>query len=100
MKKRAFGRLITIFFAVIVVISLAGLAISKTPQETMTIKGKIVSISADTGKIEVVDESGKTITLNAGSGIDLKECNAGDQANIEYSSDGVIKSITLSSIQR
>ncbi len=83
------------------VISFAGAAVSQEAQETMTLKqetmtlkGTIISISADTGKVGVQDESGNMITLSAGSDTDLKTLSEGDRVNIEYSSDGVMKSIT------
>jgi len=76
------------------VISFAGAAVSQEAQETMTLKGTIISIRADTGKVGVQDESGNMMTLSAGSDTDLKTLSGGDRVSIEYSSDGVIKSIT------
>ncbi len=76
------------------VISFAGAAVSQEAQETMTLKGTIISISADTGKVGVQDESGNMMTLSAGSDTDLKTLSGGDRVSIEYSSDGVIQSIT------
>ncbi len=76
------------------VISFAGAAVSQEAQETMTLKGTVISISADTGKVGVQDESGNMTTLSAGSDTDLKTLSEGDRVSIEYSSDGVMKSIT------
>ncbi|MCK4487388.1 MAG: hypothetical protein KAU38_11580 [Desulfobacterales bacterium] len=76
------------------VISFAGVAVSQEAQETMVLKGTIISISADTGKVGVQDESGKVMSLTAGSDINLETLSGGDRVSIEYSSDGVIKSIT------
>jgi len=75
-------------------ISFAGAAVSQEAQETMTLKGTIISIGADTGKVGVQDESGKMMTLTADSNTDLKALSGGDRVSVEYSSDGVIKSIT------
>ena len=76
------------------VISFAGVAVSQEAQETMVLKGTIISINADTGKVGVQDESGNIMTLTAGSDTDLKTLSGGDRVSVEYSSDGVIKSIT------
>ena len=54
------------------VISFAGVAVSQEAQETMVLKGTIISINADTGKVGVQDESGNIMTLTAGSDTDLK----------------------------
>jgi hypothetical protein len=76
------------------VISFAGVAVSQEAQETMVLKGTIISINADTGKVGVQDESGNIMTLIAGSDTDLKTLSGGDRVSVEYSSDGYIKSIT------
>jgi len=84
-------KLVSMLVIALFVISFAGVAVS---QEMITIEGEIASISADTGKVAVQDESGKVYTLTAGSDVDLKAFSAGDKVTIECSSDGVIKSIT------
>ena len=88
-------KLASMLIIVLFVISFAGLAVSsETPQETVTIKGTIVEISVGSGKVTVKNETGKIVTLSAGSGIELATFSGGDQVIIEYSGDGDIKSIT------
>lgn len=86
-------KLVPILVIALFVISFAGMAVSQEVQETMTLKGIIVTISDD-GEVRVQDESGKMMTLTAGSDTDLKTLSGGDRVSVEYSSDGVIKSIT------
>ncbi|MCK4485859.1 MAG: hypothetical protein KAU38_03750 [Desulfobacterales bacterium] len=87
-------KLASILVIALFVISFAGVAVSQEAQETMVLKGTIISINADTGKVGVQDESGNIMTLTAGSDTDLKTLSGGDRVSVEYSSDGVIKSIT------
>ena len=87
-------KLVSMLVIALFVISFAGVAVSQEAQETMVLKGTIISINADTGKVGVQDESGNIMTLTAGSDTDLKTLSGGDRVSVEYSSDGVIKSIT------
>jgi len=90
-------KLVSMLVIALFLSSFAGTAFSEfseEAEETMTLKGRIVSISDETGEVGIVDESGKMTTLRAGSGTDLKTLSSGDQVTIEYSSDGVITSIT------
>ena len=86
--------LFAISFAGVAVSQEAQETISREAQETMVLKGTIISINADTGKVGVQDESGNIMTLTAGSDTDLKTLSGGDRVSVEYSSDGYIKSIT------
>lgn len=86
-------KLVPILIIALFVLSFAGMAVSQEVQETMTLKGTIVTVSDD-GEVRVQDESGKMMTLTAGPDTDLKTLNQGDRVSVEYSSDGVIKSIT------
>lgn len=74
--------------------SFAGTAFSGEAEEIMTLKGTIISISADTREVGIEDEYGKMTTLSASTDTDLKTLSSGDRVSVEYSSDGVIKSIT------
>jgi hypothetical protein len=97
MEKAMLKKLVSILVIALFVISFAHVAVSmgkQEAQETMTIKGTIISISADTGKVGVLDESGKGYSLTAGSDIDLETFSKGDKVTIKCSSEGVIKSIT------
>ncbi len=75
------------------VISFASVAVSQEAQETMIVKGTIISVNADIGKIGLQDEHGNIMTLTAGSEIDLKTLSKGDRVSVEHSGDWVIKSI-------
>ena len=86
-------KLVPVLVIALFMISFAGMAVSQEVQETMTLKGTIISIGADR-KVTVQDESEKMTTLTAGSDTDLKILSGGDRVSVEYSSDGVIKSIT------
>jgi hypothetical protein len=77
--------------------SFAGTAVSgeaQEAQETMTLKGTIISISADTGEVGIEDASGNMTTLSTGPDTDLQTLSSGDRVIVEYSSDRLIKSIT------
>jgi ABC-type Fe3+-hydroxamate transport system substrate-binding protein len=89
-------KLASILVIVLFMVSFAGVAVSsETPQGTMMIKGTIVDINVGSGEVTVKDETGKAVTLTAGSGIELATFNGGDKVIIEYSGDGDIKSITM-----
>ena len=56
--------------------------------------GALSAVNPDTGKVRVIErESGKTVTLTAGQDVDLKDFSAGDQVEVEYTPDMVIRSI-------
>lgn len=86
-------KLVPILVIALFMLSFAGMAVSQEVQETMTLKGTIISMGAD-GEVTVQDESGKMTTLTAGSDTDLKILNRGDRVSVEYGNYGVIKSIT------
>ncbi len=88
-------KLASMLVIVLFMVSFAGVAVSsEAPQGTMMIKGTIVDINVGSGEVTVKNETGKTVTLTAGSGIELATFRGGDQVTIEYSGDGDIKSIT------
>lgn len=76
------------------VISFASVAISLEAQETMIVKGTIISVNADIGKVGLQDAHGNIMTLTADSGIDLKTLSKGDRVSVKHNIDWVIKSIT------
>ena len=93
-QKTVLKKLVSMFIIVLFVISIGSLAVSQEAQKTMIIKGTIISISNDTGKIAVKDEYGKIMSLTAGLGIDLEDFKVGYQVVIKCDGDWVIKSIT------
>ena len=84
----------SIMVIAMLVISFASIAVSQEAQETMIVKGIIISVNTDIAKVGLQDENGNIMTLTAGSEIDLKTLSKGDQVSVEHSSDWVIKSIT------
>jgi len=91
-KKIISRKLVSVLVVALFMLSFAGAAVSQKSQGTIT--GTIIAIDADTGKVSVQDESGKIYALTAGSDVDLKTFSQGDKVNIDYSGDGVIRSIT------
>ena len=78
------------------VLSFAGAAVSQEAKGTEVTKvaGALSAVNPDTGKVRVIErESGKTVTLTAGQDVDLKDFSAGDQVEVEYTPDMVIRSI-------
>jgi hypothetical protein len=86
-----FKKQITILIISLIALSLASFTVSMAAEKGMTVKGSIVAIDPDIGMIQVVDEKGKTLTLNAGPETDLKTFQKGDEVMIEYDKDKVIK---------
>jgi len=97
MKKLTSRKLVSVLVVALFMLSFAGAAVSQESQGTEVIKvaGAISAVNPDIGKVRVIEkESGKTVTLTAGSDVDLKGFNVGDQVVVECTRDGVIRSIT------
>lgn len=86
-----FKKQITILIISLIALSLASFTVSLAAEKAMAVKGSIVAIDPDSGMVQVVDENGKTVTLNAGPETDLKTFQKGDEVMIEYDKDKVIK---------
>ena len=81
--------------AVIFAISFATVPVSgEEMAATKTITGSILAIQADTGTLEVKDQAGETMSLKAGSDINLEAFSAGQQVTVECSDEGIIKNIS------
>ncbi len=75
-------------------ISLATVTVTQAAGSAKVVKGTIVSIDPDTGMLEVKNQEGKTVMLDAGRQIDdLKTLQKGDPVMIEYNKDKVVESI-------
>ncbi|MGB5750479.1 MAG: hypothetical protein WBM69_26155 [Desulfobacterales bacterium] len=61
----------------------------------MVVKGTIVSVDPNSGKVAVIDDAGKTVMLNASPGYDLKTLQKRDEVTIEYDKESVIQSIHM-----
>jgi len=97
MKKLTSRKLVSVLVVVLFLVSFAGAAFSQEAkgEEAKKVAGTIRAIRADIGEVAVVEkESGKAVTLTAGSDVDLKDFSVGDQVVVEYTPDGVIRSIT------
>lgn len=93
MKKIILKKTLTMLMVAMFVISFAAVCTSQAAEGDMTIKGKIFFINAEKGQVEIMDESGKIIVLNAGPEIDLKAFIKGDPVTIIYNKDMIIQSI-------
>ncbi len=88
--KKPISMLIITLFA----ISLATVTVTQAAGPNNVVKGTIVSIDPDTGMLEVKNQEGKTVMLNAGPQIDdLKTLQKGDQVMIQLDKDQMIQSI-------
>ena len=74
--------------------SLATVTVSQAAGSANVVKGTIVSIDPDTGMLEVKNQEGKTVMLDAGRQIDdLKMLQKGDAVMIQYNQDKMVESI-------
>jgi len=94
MKKGMLKKIVSVMVIALFMVSFAGVALSDDTEKTATIKGTVVSIDAGSSAVVVKDESGKMVTLTAGSTSDSTKLNAGDTATFVYGADMVIKSFT------
>ncbi len=94
MKRTILKKGIFLIGAVLFAISFASAPVSSQDIEaTKTIKGSILAIQADTGMVELKDESGETMSLRAGSDINLEAFSEGQHVTIECSDEGIIRNM-------
>jgi len=89
--KKSFSILAVILFALF----LAAATVSQADDSVMVVKGTIVSVDPDSGKMAVIDDAGKTVMLTAGPDDDLKTVQKGDEVTVEYDNKSVIQSIHM-----
>jgi len=89
--KKPFSLLSVILFALF----LATATISQADDSVMVVKGTIVSVDPNSGKVAVIDDAGKTVMLTAGPAYDLKSVQKGDVVSVEYDKKSVIQSIHM-----
>lgn len=87
--KKPYSFIAVILFALF----LASATLTQADDTVMVVKGSIVSIDPNSGKVAVIDDAGKTVELQAGSTDDLKMLQKGDEVSIEYDKKSVIQSI-------
>ena len=61
----------------------------------MVVSGTVVSVDPNSGKVAVLNETGKTVMLTAGPDNDLKALQKGDEVTVEYDKKSVIQSINV-----
>ena len=89
--KKSFSLLAVILFTLF----LATATISLADDSVMVVKGTIVSVDPNSGKVAVIDDAGKTVMLNAGPENDLKTLQKGDEVTVEYDKKGIIQSMHM-----
>lgn len=89
--KKLFSLLAVILFALF----LATATLSQADDSVMVVKGTIVSVDPNSGKVAVIDDAGKTVMLTAGPDYDLKSVQKGDVVSVEYDKKSVIQSIHM-----
>jgi hypothetical protein len=95
MKGTMLKKSVLLMSAVLFAISFATVPVSgEEIAETKTITGSISAIQADTGTVEVKDQAGETMSLKAGSDINLEAFSAGQNVTVECSDQGLIKNIS------
>jgi Cu/Ag efflux protein CusF len=89
--KKPFSLLAVILFALF----LATATLSQADDSVMVVKGTIVSVDPNSGKVAVIDDAGKTVMLTAGPDYDLKSVQKGNEVTVEYDKKSVIQSIHM-----
>ena len=87
--EKPFPLIAVILFALF----LACATLSQADDSVMVVKGSVISVDPNSGKVAVIDDAGKTVELQAGSTDDLKTLQKGDEVMIEYDKKSVIQSI-------
>ena len=90
-KNKPFSLLSVILIALFLTIA----ATSQAADSVMVVKGTIVSVDPNSGKVSVLDDAGKTVVLKASPDNDLKDLQKGDEVKIEYDKNNVIQSIDM-----
>lgn len=90
-RKKPFSLLAVILFALFLVTA----TLSQADDSVMVVKGTIVSVDPNSGKVAVIDDAGKTVMLNAGPDDDIKALQKGDVVSVEYDKKSVIQSIHM-----
>lgn len=90
-RKKPFSLLAVILFALFLVTA----TLSQADDSVMVVKGTIVSVDPNSGKVAVIDDAGKTVMLNAGPDDDIKALQKGDVVTVEYDKKSVIQSIHM-----
>ena len=90
-KKKPFSLLLVTLFALF----LATATIAQAEESVTVVKGTILSVDPNSGKVAVLDDAGKTVELNASPDHDLKTLQKGDTVKVAYDMKGDIQSIDM-----
>ena len=89
--KKTFSLLTVALFA----LCLIAVTVSQAEDSVMVVKGTVISVDPNSGRVAVVDDAGKTVMLKAGPENDLKTLQKGDKVTVEYDKKSVIQSISV-----
>ena len=89
--KKTFSLLTVALFA----LCLISVTVSQAEDSVMVVKGAVISVDPNSGRVAVVDDAGKTVMLKAGPENDLKSLQKGDKVTVEYDKKSVIQSINV-----
>ena len=95
MKSLRKNKPFSIMLTTLIALFLATATTSQADDSVMVVKGTILSVDPNSGKVAVLDEAGKTVVLNASPDNDLKTLQKGDAVKVEYDKKGVIQSIDM-----
>ena len=90
-KNKPFSLLLVTLFALF----LAAATIAQAEESVKVVKGTILSVDPNSGKVAVLDDAGKTVVLNASPDHDLKALQKGDTVKVAYDMKGDIQSIDM-----
>ena len=94
MRQLTFNKPISMLIITLFAICFAAVTVSQAAGPGQAIKGEVISVDPNTGMLEVINQDGKTVMLNAGEQIeDLKTLQKGDQVMIQYDKNKNIQSI-------
>ena len=95
MKALRIKKQSSLLAAILLTLILASATISLVDDSAMVVKGTIVSVDLDSGKVSVTDDAGKTVMLTASPDEDLKTLQKRDAVSIQYDKNSVIQSIKI-----
>ncbi len=90
-RKKTFSLLAVTLFA----LCLSATTIVRADDSIMVVKGTVISVDPNSGRVAVVDDAGKTVMLKAAPDHDLKTLQKGDKVTVEYDKKSVIQSINV-----
>lgn len=93
MKTLRIKKPFSLIAVILLALFLACATLTLADDSVMVVKGSIISVDPNSGKVAFIDDAGKTVELQAGSTDDIKTLQKGDEVMIEYDKQSVIQSI-------